>query len=152
MQWITTSSPGFQLVTPSPTFQTMPGGVGAADVVAVLGVVAVAEDRDGLAERRPDVVEVHAGGHHAHDHLEGAGLGHLDLLELEGVLGLALALLADHPGGHRLGQLAGLDVELRDLGDTLRPLILPFGCGHATVWSRIASLPSGSRPEPRLPS
>ena len=82
----TTSSPGFQRVTPSPTFQTIAGGVGAADVVAVLGVVAVAEDRDRLAQRRPDVVEVDAGGHHADDHLEGAGLGDLDLLELEGVL------------------------------------------------------------------
>ena len=49
-----------------------PGGVGAADVVAVLGVVAVAEDRDRLAERRPDVVEVDPGGHHPDDHLEGA--------------------------------------------------------------------------------
>ena len=103
---MTTSSPGFQRVTPSPTFQTMPGGVGAADVVALLGVVAVAEHRDGLAERRPDVVEVHAGGHHADDHLEGAGLGDLDLLELEGVDRLALALLADDPGGHRLRQRA----------------------------------------------
>jgi hypothetical protein len=35
-----------------------PGGVGAADVVAVLGVVAIAEDRDRFTERRPDVVEV----------------------------------------------------------------------------------------------
>ena len=80
------------------------------------GMVAVAEHGDGLAERRPDVVEVDARGHHPHDHLEGAGLRHLDLLELEGVLGLALALGADHPGGHRLRQLARLDVELRDLG------------------------------------
>ena len=85
-------------------------GVGAADVVAVLRVVAVAEDRDRLAERRPDVVEVDARGHHADDHLEGPGLGDLDLLDLEGVLGLALALLADHPRGHRLRQGAGLDV------------------------------------------
>ena len=44
-----------------------PRGVGAADVVAVLGVVAVVEDRDRLAERRPDVVEVDAGGHHPDD-------------------------------------------------------------------------------------
>src|SRR5207244_7310379 len=44
----------------------------------------------------------------AHDHLEGARLGHLDLLDLEGVLRFAEALLANHPGGHRLGQLAGL--------------------------------------------
>ena len=78
--------------------------VRAADVV-VLGVVA--EDRDRLAERRPDVVEVHAGGHHAHDHLEGAGLGYLHLLQLEGLDRLALALLADHPGGHRRGSSPG---------------------------------------------
>ena len=90
-------------------------GVRAADVVAVLGVVAVAPDPDRLAERRPDVVVVHAGRHHAHDHLERARLGDLDLLELEGVLRLALALLADDPGRHRLGQLARLDVDLRDL-------------------------------------
>ena len=36
------------------------GGVGAADVVAPLGVVAVAPDADRLAERGPDVVEVDA--------------------------------------------------------------------------------------------
>src|SRR4051812_14461765 len=80
-----------------------------------LGMVAVPEDRDRLAERRPDVVEVDPRGHHAHDHLECAGLGQLDLLELEGVLGLALALLTDHPRRHRLRELTGLQVELRDL-------------------------------------
>ena len=90
------------------------GGVRAADVVVLVGVVA--EDRDRLAERRPHVVEVHAGGHHAHDHLERAGLGNLDLLDLEGVDGLALALLADDPRGHRLGQLARLCVDVCDLG------------------------------------
>ena len=87
-------------------------GVRAADVVSVLGVVAVLHHRHRLAERGPHVVVVDAGGHHAHDHLEGAGLGNLDLLELESVLGLALALLADDPGGHRRGQLAGLGVNL----------------------------------------
>ena len=116
MQWITTSSPGFHLVTPSPTFQTMPEASEPPMWWPHCGMVAVAEHRDGLAERRPDVVEVDARGHHAHDHLEGAGLRHLDLLELEGVLRLALALGADHPGGHLLRQLARLDVELRDLG------------------------------------
>ena len=55
------------------------------------------EHRHRLAERRPHVVEVHAGRHHAHDDLEGAGLGDLDLLELEGVDGLALALRAGSP-------------------------------------------------------
>jgi hypothetical protein len=90
--------------------------VGAADVVAPLGMIAVAEDRHWLAERRPDVVEVHACGHDAHDHLERSGLGELDLLELESVLGLALTLGANHPRRHRSRQLAGRHVELRDLG------------------------------------
>jgi hypothetical protein len=81
----------------------------------VIGLLVNVEHRHRLAERGPDVVVVHAGGHHAHDHLERARLGHLDLLELEGVLGFAEALLADHPGGHRLGQLTGLDENLGDL-------------------------------------
>ena len=75
------------------------GGVRAADVVVLVGVVA--EHRHGLAERGPDVVEVHPGRHDADDDLEGAGLGDLDLLDLEGVEGLALALLADDPRRHR---------------------------------------------------
>jgi hypothetical protein len=90
------------------------GGVGAADVVVLVGVVA--EDGHRLAEGGPDVVEVHARGHHADDHLEGGGLGYLDLLDLEGVHGLALALLADHPRRHRGGQLAGLGIDIGDLG------------------------------------
>ncbi len=85
-------------------------------MVAVLGVVAVAEDRNRLAERCPDVVEVDAGGHDADDHLERCGLRDLDLLDLESVLGLAFALLADDPGGHRLRQRAGLHIEIRDFG------------------------------------
>src|SRR5204863_3765051 len=91
------------------------GRVRAADVMAELGVVAVAPYADRLAERRPDVVVVHAGGHHANDDLERAGLGDLDLLELEGVPRLAFALLADHPGRHRLGQLAGLGADMGHL-------------------------------------
>ena len=80
-------------------------------MVPVLGVVAVTPDADRLAERGPDVVVVHARRHHAHDHLERARLGHLDLLELEGVARLALALLADDPGRHRLGQRPGLHAD-----------------------------------------
>ncbi len=83
-------------------------------MVAVLGVVAVTEDGDRLAERCPDVVEVDAGGHDADDHLERCGLRDLDLLDLECVLGLAFTLLADDPCGHRLRQRAGLHVEIRD--------------------------------------
>ena len=54
-------------------------------MVILVGVVA--KHRHRLAERRPDVVEVHAGGHDAHDDLERGRLGDLDLLELEGVDG-----------------------------------------------------------------
>ena len=91
------------------------GSVRAADVVAVLRVVAVAHDRHRLAERGPDVVVVHARRHHAHDHLERARLRHLDLLDLERVGRLALALLADDPRGHRLGELARLRAHLCDV-------------------------------------
>src|SRR3954454_3662430 len=90
-------------------------GVRAADVVAVLRVVAVLHDRHRLAERRPDVVVVDAGRHHADDDLEGAGLRYFDLLDLEGVLGLAEALLADDPGGHLGRQLPGLGGDGGDL-------------------------------------
>ena len=94
MQWITTSSPGFHRVTPAPTFQTMPDASEPPMWWPVLGVVAVAEHRYRLAQRRPDVVVVHPGRHHPDDDLERAGLRDLDLLELEGVGRLALALLA----------------------------------------------------------
>jgi hypothetical protein len=76
-------------------------------------VVAVAEDADRLAEGGPDVVEVDAGGHDADDDLEGAGLGDLDLLELERLGRLSLALGPDDPRGHRRGQLARLGLDLR---------------------------------------
>jgi hypothetical protein len=87
-------------------------GVGAADVVIL---VVVAEDRDGLAERGPDVVEVHARRHDPDGDLEGAGLRDLHLLELEGLQGLALALLADHPRGHGGRELARFDLQPRHL-------------------------------------
>ena len=87
------------------------GGVRAADVVVLL---AVAEDGDRLAERRPDVVEVDPGRHDADDHLEGAGLGYRHLLELEGLQRLPEALLADDPGGHGRGQLPRLHVNFGD--------------------------------------
>jgi len=107
-------------------------GIGAADVV---GFLVVAEDRDRLAQRRPHVVEVHARGHHAHDHLERAGLRYLDVLDLEGVLRLALTVLADHPGRHRLRQLAWADVELAHV---------PHIClcqGHLPPWGGFQSRP-----------
>src|SRR5205807_10401720 len=60
----------------------------------------------------PDVVVVDACRHHADDHLERAGLGDLDLLDLERVLGLAETLLTDDPRRHRLRQLAGLCADV----------------------------------------
>ncbi len=92
-------------------------------MVILVGVVA--EDRHRLAERRPDVVEVDAGGHHPHDHLERARLGNLDLLEAEGVDRLALALSANHPGRHALREGAGVGAHLGDL--------VQVGLGHALV-------------------
>src|SRR5579871_6886606 len=83
-------------------------------------VVAVAPDPDRFAERGPDVVEVDPGGHHPHDHLERAGLGDLDLLDLERVDRLALALLADHPGSHRPGQLTRFGLNMCDLAQINR--------------------------------
>src|SRR5919108_1738870 len=80
----------------------------------VLGVVA--EDRDRLAQRRPHVVVVDARRHHAHDDLHRARLRYLHLLDLEGVDRLPEALLADHPGGHRVGELAGLGADPGDVG------------------------------------
>ena len=124
-----------------------PGGVGAADVVVLVGVVA--EHRDGLAERRPDVVEVHAGGHHAHDHLERAGLRDLDLLELEGVDRLALALLADHPGRHRRRELARLGLDVATLGSDRRPLEMHLFCGIGTADAR-GSYPDGVGQSPSV--
>src|SRR5215211_4408019 len=85
--------------------------------MAPLGVVAVVEHGDGPSERCPDVVEIDACGHHPHDDLERARLWNLDLLELECVLRLALALGTDHPGGHRFGQVPRLDVEPGDRGE-----------------------------------
>src|SRR4051794_32984730 len=114
LQWITTSSPGFQVVTPSPTFHTTPEASEPPMWCPYSGWSPY-PNTDGLAHRRPHVVVVDPGGHHAHDDLERAGLGNLDLLNLEGVRRLALALLADHPGGHRVRQLAGLGVDAGDL-------------------------------------
>ena len=79
-------------------------------------LVVVAEDRDRLAERRPDVVVVDAGRHHPDHDLHRARLRYLHLLDLEGVAGLALALLADHPGGHRVRELARLGRDAGDVG------------------------------------
>ena len=110
---------------PSPTFQTTPDASEPPMWWPPVRVVAVAEHRDRLAERRPHVVEVDAGRHHAHDHLERAGLGDLDLLELEGVGRLALALLADHPGRHRRGQLARLGLDVCDLAQVNGHAVAP---------------------------
>ena len=78
-------------------------------------MIAVAPHAHWLAERRPHIVEVHAGRHHSDDHLERLRLGDLDLLDLERVGRLALALLADYPGRHRGGKLPWLGLDACDL-------------------------------------
>ncbi len=109
----------YDLVAGLPAFDTDthlpddPGRVRAADVVTPLGMIAIGEDRDRVGQRGPNAVEVEARSHHPHDHLERPGLGDLDLLDLVGGGEVALPLRAEHPGGHRLRQLAGLDPEGR---------------------------------------
>ena len=71
----------------------------------------VAEHGDRLAERRPDVVEVHAGRHHPDDHLKGVRLRNLDLLKADRINRLAEAILPDHPRRHRVRELARLDTR-----------------------------------------
>src|SRR5581483_4117795 len=92
-----------------------PGGVGAADVMAPFRVISVGKDRHRLALGRPYVVVVDPRRHDSDDHLERARLGHLDLLELEGVQRLALALGADYPRRHGAGELAGLGFDYGNL-------------------------------------
>ena len=92
------------------------GGVGAADVMAPLGVVAVVEHRDGLAERRPDVVEVDPAAITRTITSKAPGSGSSTSSSLKASFGSPSRSAPDHPGGHRLGQLARLDVQLRDLG------------------------------------
>ena len=99
---------------PRPDLPDDPRGIGSADVVILPGVVA--KDGDRSPQGGPDVVEVDAGGHDADDDLERGGLGDLDLLDQEGVDGLALAVGADDPGRHGLRQLARLGRDPGDLG------------------------------------
>jgi hypothetical protein len=87
-------------------------------------------------------LKTEAGGHHADDHLERAGLRDFDLLDLHGVLGLALTLLADHPGGHLLGQLARLDIELGYVGDLyghVSPALWSWTAGSYSTLVRLVS-------------
>jgi hypothetical protein len=86
-------------------------------VVPELGMVAVAENRNGLAEGCPDIVEVDARGHDANDYFECSWFRGLDLLEPEGILGFPLSLLTDHPGCHLLGQFTGLDIKLAHISE-----------------------------------
>ena len=93
-------------MTSEPTAYTTPRGVGADDVEvrrlapARLGLRDV--DRD--PARRPDVVEVHAGGHDHHERVVRPELGDVDHLVLDRGLRLAEALgpnqLRVHPRRH----------------------------------------------------
>ena len=92
MQWITTSSPGFQRVTPSPTFQTIPEASEPPMWWSSLRVVAEAPDT-GCPSAAHTLLKFTPAAITRTIDLERAGLGYLDLLELEGVDRLALALL-----------------------------------------------------------
>ena len=74
------------------------GGVRTGDVIRRLVIV---EGRDRPAQGRPDAVVIDARRHHQNQHLVGADARRFDDLELHGLLGLAMALLADRPGERR---------------------------------------------------
>ena len=90
-------------------------GVGAGDVVGLLVAV---QRADRLAQRRPDAVVVDAGGHHQDQHLVLADLPDRHDLDLHGGRRLAVPVLADAPGVHRLGHVEGR----RDLADLVEVL------------------------------
>src|SRR5207248_11760683 len=96
-----------------PHFPDDPRGVGAADVMAPLRVIAVGKNRYWLALSGPHVVVVDPRRHDPDDHLERAGLRHLHLLDLEGVERLALPLLAEYPRRHGARVLAALGLTYR---------------------------------------
>ena len=58
------------------------------------------ERRDRLAERGPDAVVVDAGGHHENEHVMGVELPGRHDLNLHGLVGRTVTLLADRPGIH----------------------------------------------------
>ena len=85
-----------------------PGGIGAADVVVerVSALLAGADDIDRRAEAGPDVVVVHARGHHVDEHVIGADLRGIHDFHLESLVGLAETGLADDLGVHARRHMA----------------------------------------------
>ena len=73
-------------------------------------------DRD--PARRPDVVEVDAGGHHQHERIVRPELGHVDDLVLDRLLGLAVAVGTHQLRVHLRRHLA----DRRDLADLVQVL------------------------------
>ena len=73
-------------------------------------------DRDALG--RPHVVVVDAGSHHEHEGVVRPDLRRLDGLDLERVLGLAVAIGTDQVGVHLGGDLA----DRRNLADLVQLL------------------------------
>jgi hypothetical protein len=76
------------------------------------------EGRNRLAERRPDAVIIDPRCHHEDQNLVVANAPCRDHLDLHGVFGRAVPLLADRPGIHLLGNVA----EGRDLADFVQIL------------------------------
>src|ERR1700730_1963024 len=105
------------------------GGVAAPDV-EILGLsrpLALGDDVDRDAARRPDVVEVDARGHHGDQHLTRPWSGGVDLLDLEGIPRVAKAILADHLCNHARRNLTdrGKSAERSGLRSFHRYLQLP---------------------------
>ena len=78
------------------------GRVGAGDVIGVLVDV---EGGDGLAERRPDAVVIHSGRHHQDQHVVAVEGPCRHDLDLHGLLGRSMPVLAHDPGIHRRGHV-----------------------------------------------
>ena len=76
-------------------------------------VLVAVECRDRLAERGPDAVVVDAGRHHQNEHFMGVELPGRHDLDLHGLVGRTVAILADRPGIHVLRHMT----ERRDLAD-----------------------------------
>src|SRR3989442_14193198 len=76
------------------------------EVLRLAGLLALGDDVDRVAERRPHVVVVDAGGHDVDEHLVGADRRGGDDLALPGVAGLAEAVRAHDVGVHPWRHLA----------------------------------------------
>ena len=92
------------------------GRVGACDVI---GAFMRAENGNGLAERGPDAVVVHARGHHEDEHFVAVDLPGGHDFHLHGALGRTVPVGPDRPGIHVLRNMA----ERRHFADLVQVLL-----------------------------